>query len=676
MRFPMLSHSSSLLNGLKTDLGQPSRYYTQQQYERDHHRQTVLVMKTKGAILLLALIGIITILPSLARDVETKPHIILIVADDLGWNDVSWHNPKAMTPHLEELAKGGVVLNQAYVQPICTPTRSALLTGRYPYTLGRQRGVLWPEEPTGLTIKHKIIPQALKAVGYSTHIVGKWHLGFCSWDYTPTSRGFDTFWGYYTGAEDYYHHVRPSWYQGKPVHPDQPLGSRSNSIPFGYDFRNNTDPEYSVDGQYSTYVFSSYIEDLLRTRNASDPMFLYLPFQSVHSPLQVPKNYTAPFEHIKDQARRVKLGMILALDEAVGRVLQSLKDTGHYDNSVIIFTSDNGGPTVSAGNNWPLRGNKTTLWEGGTRVPAFVHSPLLPNKGTVSNKLIHVTDWFATSVGLGGGTFPDDTNGYDQWKAISSSAPSPRAEMIYNIDMTNGMDAGIRMGDYKLLVGNPGPGKWTPPPEGKSIDSFQQEVKMNLHDSWNSINKFTEPQLLEEHPTRLDVATTGVSLEESALSFERIHHSWKSIYEFTESQLLEEHPTRLDVPTTGVPFDESTLSLETTEDLEHGGDVATTRTRNENEEVTLEDLGIQLDHFPILKQFMSSSTKIQVYNVTGDPEERKNIAPTAKNVVKTLLGLLQYYLKDYVNPDILPDNPAANPAHWNNTWTPGWCKAK
>ncbi|XP_064102773.1 arylsulfatase B-like isoform X3 [Macrobrachium nipponense] len=580
---------------------------------------------------------------------QPQPHIILIVADDLGWNDVSWHNPKALTPHLEQLARGGVLLNQSYVQPICTPTRSALLTGRYPYTIGRQRDVLWPEEPTGLTIKHQLLPQVMKSVGYSTHAVGKWHLGFCSWDYTPTMRGFDTFWGYYTGAEDYYHHVRPGWHHvssatcNGPVHQDQQSVNVSDThgIPFGYDFRNNTAPEYSVDGQYSTYVFSSYIENLLRTRNASDPMFLYLPFQSVHSPLQVPENYTRPFDHIDAQNRRVKLGMVLALDEAVDRVVQALKDTGHYDNSIIIFTSDNGGPTVSAGNNWPLRGNKTTLWEGGTRVVAFVHSPLLPNKGTVSDKLVHVTDWFATIAGLAGGTAPDDTSGYDQWQAITTSAPSPRAEMIYNIDMTkSGMNAGIRMGDYKLLVGNPGPGEWTPPPEGESGgNSFDRDIRRTTSpDSLGSRNgSATDSQLLEENSPAFDVANS-----------------------------------------VSVQLEESTISHGTTDELEEDGGIVTPETDSqyENEVVTLQDLGLQPEYFPVLRHFISNDTEVQLFNVTGDPEERNNIAPRATDVVKTLMGLLQFYLKDYVEPDILPDDPAANPSHWNNTWTPGWCRAK
>ncbi|XP_068206466.1 arylsulfatase B-like [Palaemon carinicauda] len=317
-----------------------------------------------------------------------KPHIVLILADDLGWNDISWNNPVALSPNLEALAREGVILDQSYVQPICTPTRSALMSGRYPYTIGTQHGIIRPKEPTGLSMKRKLLSEAMKEAGYSTHIVGKWHLGFCSWDYTPTSRGFDTFWGYYTGAEDYYHHTR----RGDQMNEEGeevacPAGMNHNyAATAGYDFRNNTEVEYSVKGEYSTYSFASYTVDLLESRNPEEPMFLYLPFQSVHEPLEVPDNYTIPFEHIEDNARRKKLGMVLAMDEAVGRIVEALKSSGHYNNTIIIFSTDNGAPTSSAGNNWPLRGRKGTLWEGGTRGPAFVHSPLLSRKGVVSNE--------------------------------------------------------------------------------------------------------------------------------------------------------------------------------------------------------------------------------------------------------------------------------------------------
>ncbi|XP_053641993.2 arylsulfatase B isoform X2 [Cherax quadricarinatus] len=396
------------------------------------------------------------------------PHIIFMVADDLGWNDVSWHNPQVLMPHLESLARDGIILEQSYVQPICTPTRSALLSGRYPFTIGRQNSILQHAEPVGLDLQLKLLPQALKDVGYQTHAVGKWHLGFCSWDYTPTMRGFDTFYGYYTGSEDYNTHHRSHVFEScntSNVDHCSDLDDAPGGKKEWLDLRNNKTPDRSQDGVYSTYMFASYIEDLLRTRNPEDPMFLYVPFQSVHAPLMVPEKYTEPFVHIKNSYRRTYLGMVSAMDEAVGRVVEALKITGHYDNSVIIFTTDNGGQTIHGANNWPLRGRKGTLWEGGTRGVAFIHSPILPNPGTISHQLVHVTDWYKTLVGLAKGEAPEDIDGVDQWSSFVDSAPPPRTHMIYNIDNTTQFKAAVRIGKYKLLVGFPGKGEWTPPPE-------------------------------------------------------------------------------------------------------------------------------------------------------------------------------------------------------------------
>lgn len=331
--------------------------------------------------------------------------------------------------------------------------------------------------PTGLLLNATLLPESLKDVGYSTHAVGKWHLGYCHWDYTPTSRGFDTFFGYYLGGEDHYlKNVRvPLTQENIPL---------SDDTRYGYDFHNNREPDFSVNGTYDTYAYADYVENLLYSRNPDDPMFLYLAFQSVHTPFQVPENYSEPFNYIGDADRESLLGMVLAMDEAVGRVMEALKATGHYDNSVIIFSSDNGGQR-GAGNNWPLRGSKSSLWEGGTRAAGFVHSPLLAMTGFESNTLLHVTDWYKTLVGLAGDVAPENTDGFDQWEAITTGTESPRSSFVYNIDKiilddnTTQINAAIRKGDYKLIMGDIGPGDWTPPPEGS--DSSTQTIDV-LHD--------------------------------------------------------------------------------------------------------------------------------------------------------------------------------------------------
>ncbi|XP_066984783.1 arylsulfatase B-like [Macrobrachium rosenbergii] len=375
---------------------------------------------------------------------QKKPHVILIVADDLGWNDVSWNNPSVVMPHMNDLAKNGVILNQSYVQPTCTPTRTALLTGKYPFRFGLQKGVIAATEPRGVPLQAKMLPKFLKKTGYETHAIGKWHLGFCSWDYTPTKRGFDTFYGFYNGAEDYYRHTRSI-----AGNPKRLAEKRSHSDGF-LDLRNNTTPDGTKKGIYSTHLFASVAEDILRSRKSQDPMFMYLAFQSVHTPLQVPRNYSQVYRHIRDKDRRTYLGMVTAMDEAVGRIVKALKRTGHYKNSVIIFTTDNGGSTKNGASNWPLRGRKSSLWEGGVRGAAFIHSPFLPNPGTVNNQLYYAADWFRTIVDITGSPSPK-VDGIGQWDAIAGLSESARKKIIFNMYNFKAFKACIRSNNKEWL---------------------------------------------------------------------------------------------------------------------------------------------------------------------------------------------------------------------------------
>ncbi|WAR29520.1 ARSB-like protein [Mya arenaria] len=294
------------------------------------------------------------------------PHIIFIVADDLGWNDVGWHNDQMFTPNLDKMARAGVILNSSYVQPVCTPSRNCFMTGYYPFHTGLQHEVIHPSHPGYLPANFTTLPQKLKQLGYTTHIVGKWHLGFCDWKYTPTYRGFDSFMGYYNGAEDYFTHIRDN----------------------GYDFRFNTSVHHPPEGEYSANVISARAVEILDSVDpVRDQLYLYLPFQSVHAPLEVPERYENIYANISTKSRRQYCGMVSALDEAVGNITSALRDRGFMDNALIVFTTDNGGPTFTAANNLPLRGAKTTLWEGGTRGAAFVYSDnLLQNDGYTNNE--------------------------------------------------------------------------------------------------------------------------------------------------------------------------------------------------------------------------------------------------------------------------------------------------
>lgn len=413
----------------------------------------------------------------------THPHIVVIVADDLGWNDVSFHGSEQIsTPNLDDLAYKGVLLKNYYVSPICTPTRGALMSGRHPIHTGLQHSVILGSEPYGLPLNMTIMPQWLQKQGYRTHMVGKWHLGFFKKEYTPLYRGFESHYGYYLGCGDYFDHS-------------------SEAIPdyFGYDFMRNMTIDYTAIGQYSTDIFTQEAVKIINYHDSAQPLFLYLPYQAVHSgnlpdgnPLQAPRKYINRFPHIQNQQRKTYAGMVSALDDAVGTVVDTLKQKGLYDNSIILFTTDNGGPSNgfdgNAANNFPLRGVKATLWEGGVRGTGFIHSPLLKKQGYVAEQMIHVTDWMPTLYRAAGGDPKEmgDIYGLDLWDMISNNEKSIRTGMLHNID-PKGPKGALRQGDYKILNGTISKawGGWYPPWQvNKDSDTYHYE-NTNSHNADN-----------------------------------------------------------------------------------------------------------------------------------------------------------------------------------------------
>ncbi|XP_049269843.1 arylsulfatase B isoform X2 [Rhipicephalus sanguineus] len=375
----------------------------------------------------------------------------------LGWADVSFHgSPQIPTPNLDALASDGVVLNNYYVHPTCTASRGALMTGLYSTRYGLQHIPIQPGEPYGLDLKYTLLPQHLKRLGYETHLIGKWHLGSYRYEYTPTRRGFDSFYGFYYGHEDYYTHM---------LHHSQ--GGKQAS---GLDLWDGTNPARDAMGVYGTELFTKKAVHLIENLDKSKPQFLYLSHQAPHSgnyddPLQAQKKNVRKFPYIGEHNRTVYAGMVDSLDEAVGSVVRALGEAGMLQDSVIVFSADNGGVPwgymASRGINWPLRGAKSSPWEGGSRAAAFVWSPLLDKRRRVSEQLMHITDWLPTFYALAGGSTSDlgQLDGLDMWGVLSRDEPSQRSDVVYNIDPLWDY-AAIRRDNFKIVVGSRGGGKF------------------------------------------------------------------------------------------------------------------------------------------------------------------------------------------------------------------------
>lgn len=356
-----------------------------------------------------------------------RPNIVLILADDLGWADVGWHGREIRTPQLDRLARAGARLEQFYVQPVCSPTRAALMTGRYPIRHGLQVGVVRPWAEYGLPLDERTLPQALREAGYETAICGKWHLGHARPEYLPTRRGFEHQYGHYNGALDYFTHVRDG----------------------GFDW--HRDDRECRDEGYSTHLIAREAAKRIKDRDPSRPLFLYVPFNAVHGPHQVPERYTEPYAGLAEP-RRTYAGMVAAMDEAVGRIVEAIDQEGLRDNTLFLFSSDNGGPAPGkVTSNGPLRGRKGTVYEGGVRVPAFAtwEGHIAPE--TIVDAPLHIVDWYPTLLKLAGASLdqPLPLDGRDAWPAIASGGPSPHEEILLNASPAGGA---IRVGEWKLVI--------------------------------------------------------------------------------------------------------------------------------------------------------------------------------------------------------------------------------
>ena len=369
-----------------------------------------------------------------------RPNILHIVADDLGWKDVGFNGATDIkTPNLDKLAAEGAKFTQFYVQPMCTPTRAALMTGRYPFRYGLQTAVIPSVSAYGLDTTEWLLPQALKEAGYNTAIIGKWHLGHADKKYWPKQRGFDYQYGAMIGELDYFTHEEHGvldWYRNnKPVR----------------------------EKGYTTQLLGEDAVKYVNAQNSNKPFYLYLTFNAPHTPYQAPKEYIDRYSNIADPTRRIYAGMVTCLDDEVSRIVAALDKKGLRDNTLILFHSDNGGTrnAMFAGvmadmskvkipcDNGRYRDGKGTLYEGATRVCAFANWPGHIKPATVV-ELIHAVDIYPTFAALADASAAKckPLDGVNVWDTIAEGKPSPRHEIVYNVEPFRGA---VRQGDWKLV---------------------------------------------------------------------------------------------------------------------------------------------------------------------------------------------------------------------------------
>ncbi|CAF4812318.1 unnamed protein product [Pieris macdunnoughi] len=391
------------------------------------------------------LLGIISVS---ANDVS-PPHILFIMADDMGHNDVSYHgSDQISTPNLDALATRGSILKQYYSEAICTPARTALLTGKYPMRTGMQGFPLYNSEDRGIPLTEKLLPAHLKDIGYKTHLVGKWHLGMASKQFLPQYRGYDSHYGLRGGFVDYlsYHKVE-QWPDG--------------TLLFGLDLFDNDIPQITEE-RYVVDALTDRAVEIIFGHNSSTPLFLHYSSCAPHAgnaggALQPPLYKKLGSRHVANSDRRLYAEVVRHLDYSVGRLVRALADKGILHNTLIVFVSDNGAPTTGMYSNWgvnlPFRGQKQTPWEGGVRVPAFIwHAALKPN---VWDGLMHISDWMPTLLAAAGRKkFDEKIDGINQWPSILRGQQSPRKELLVTVEDRDNGYAALRMGDYKLLIGN------------------------------------------------------------------------------------------------------------------------------------------------------------------------------------------------------------------------------
>jgi arylsulfatase B len=323
-----------------------------------------------------------------------NPNIVIILADDLGWGDVGFHGSDIKTPNIDRLSKEGVILNHYYTAPICSPTRAGLMTGRYPNRFGLRATVVPPWSSFGVDTTEEFIPQMLKQAGYANRaVIGKWHMGQAQRKYLPLQRAFTHFYGHYNGAINYFTHER----EGE------------------LDWHN--DEQTSYDKGYSTDLLTDEAVKCIKNYSKQrSPFFMYVAYNAPHGPLQAKNEDLKLYGYDESKPsfgkkgggeegedagadegrgntkRQTYCAMVTCMDRGIGRILQTLKEQGMDENTLVIFHSDNGAAPNEGGTSGELRGLKFEEWDGGVRAPAIVKWPAAFKGGRTIDQVMGYVD--------------------------------------------------------------------------------------------------------------------------------------------------------------------------------------------------------------------------------------------------------------------------------------------
>ena len=402
---------------------------------------------------------------------DNRPNIIIFFTDDQGYADVGCYGAEGFqTPNLDKLAGEGIMFTDFYVPAtVCTPSRAGLLTGRYPVRAGLHEAVIYPFSEHGLVSAEYTLAEMLQAAGYSTGIIGKWHLGHASEEYHPLNQGFDYYFGvpYSNDMDSYYY--RHNDFQSPPL----PL------------YRNMDLVEEGPDQRYLTKMYTEEAIGFIK-REKDGPFFLYIPHSMPHLPLYVSED----FEGVSEKG--LYGDVISELDWSAGEILKTLKEEGVYENTIFIFTSDNG---PRAGSAFPLRGMKATTWEGGQRVPGIISWPARIDGGTVCSEFVSTLDLMPTIASVAGLNIPDEhiSDGIDISKYLINPAGELLPERPFFYFGRDGDIEAIRLGDWKLHISKRG------------IENFEPALYNLREDISESVNLAdAKPEIVERLRSLID----------------------------------------------------------------------------------------------------------------------------------------------------------------------------